>query len=251
MKDKETAYLLKNMTWPKVDEALENVEYALIPVGSHEQHGPHIAESCDSVRAEKFAERLAERLHPGALVVPTVNFGVSPHHMPFPGTITLSPGTLISLLRDIVSSLYQHGIDRAVFVNSHGGNDDTLGAALDEIREEFDVRLAAFKYTNLAGEAIARNVDSEYFGHACEREVSEVKYLAPEILRENRIEKGKIKEGAKVKKTALNIGIDFDQYTENGALGDARKASREAGEEIVEEALDRAEELIEEFMEVD
>lgn len=242
-------YIMKNMSWPEVAEALNDVKLAIIPIGAHEQHGPHLAESCDAVRAEKFSELLAERLHPLAIVAPTINFGISPHHMPFSGTITLKPTTLIALLMDIIGSLKEHGINKILILNSHGGNDDTLGAAIDEIRKEIDISLASIKYTKLSPKSINKHVKSKYFGHACEREVSEIKYLAPEYLKEDKISKGKLKDEIKYYFSPLNIGEDFDFYTENGALGNANKASFEIGKDIINEALDNAEKYIMEFIE--
>lgn len=242
-------YLMENMSWPEVAEALNDVKLAIIPIGAHEQHGPHLAESCDAIRAEKFSELLAERMHPLTIVTPTINFGISPHHMPFPGTITLKPTTLIALLKDIIGSLKEHGINKILILNSHGGNDDTLGAAIDEIRKEIDISIASVKYTNLSLKSIDKHVESKYFGHACEREVSEIKYLAPEYLKEDRITKGKLKESIKYYFSPLNIGEDFDIYTENGALGNANNASIEIGEDIINEALDNAEKYIMEFIE--
>lgn len=244
-------YLMKNMSWPEVAEALDDVKLAIIPIGAHEQHGPHLAESCDAIRAEKFSELLAERMHPLTMVTPTINFGISPHHMPFPGTITLKPSTLITLLKDIINSLKEHGINKVLIMNSHGGNDDTLGAAIDEIRKDIDISIASIKYTKLSPKSIEEHVNSKYFGHACEREVSEIKYLAPEYLKEDKISKGKLKEEIKYYFSPLNIGEDFDIYTENGALGNAHNASTEIGKEIINEALKNAEKYISDFIEKD
>ncbi len=250
-KSNPDSFKLENMTWPEVENAMEKAECALIPIGSQEQHGPYIAESCDSRRAEKFAALLGEKLDPLALITPTISYGISPHHMNFPGTITLSPETLVSLLGDIVGSLHDHGLDRFVLVNGHGGNDDALGVAVDTIRTELPVRLLAFKYTSLAAEAIEAEVDSDFYGHACEREVSELMYMAPEIIRENRIEPGEEKELLSFKQHPVNLGVDFDEYTENGALGDARQASREKGEKIVETALAEAEKIVRDFLQLE
>ena len=243
------AYIMENMTWKEVEEALVNIEFAIIPVGAHEQHSPYIAESCDSVRAKRFSELLAKKMHPKSIVTPTINIGVSPHHMSFPGTITLKPSTLINLLFDIVKSLYKHGINKFVFLNSHGGNDSALGAAVDEIRADLDVSLMSFKYTSLAPKSIKKNIKSNIYGHACEREVSELLYLDPSIIRDSKIEKGNtIDEGTYFHNKPVTVGLNFDKYTKNGALGNAKKAEYKIGEEIINEALYEAEDIIEHFI---
>src|SRR5688572_18063856 len=104
------SYLLTQMTWPEVEQALKTVRIAVIPLGAHEQHGPHMVESCDAVLAEEMGKRLTEKLYPEAILTPTVNMGVSSHHIHFPGTISLEPATLIAVLRDMIKSLKQHGI---------------------------------------------------------------------------------------------------------------------------------------------
>ena len=89
-----TAYVLEEMTSPEVRDALADVKLAILPVGSCEQHGPHLALSTDIAASEVFARRLTEQVHPLALLAPPLKFGLSSHHMPFPGTLTLRPETL-------------------------------------------------------------------------------------------------------------------------------------------------------------
>ena len=57
-------HIMQQMTWPEVRDALQEVKLAIIPVGSHEQHGPHLAMSVDIAGAELFALKLAEKTHP-------------------------------------------------------------------------------------------------------------------------------------------------------------------------------------------
>jgi len=237
-------YRLTEMTWPEVKEALRTVSLAIIPVGAHEQHGPHMAESCDAVLATEMANRLAERLHPYAVVSPTVNMGVSIHHINFPGTITLQPQTLISVLRDMVWSLKQHGIQNFLFLNAHGGNQSTLSTASMQISHELGVQVYYAKTTASAKTALKEHITSALYGHSCEREVSEAYYLAPHLIREDRLEKGDIREGnwrLLRPNGAVQGTYQYEEMTANGCIGDATKASFEAGKAIVEEALDNLE----------
>ncbi len=243
------SYLMEEMSWPEVETALEEVEAAIIPVGSHEQHGPHLAESCDSDRAEKFARLLAERLYPRVLITPTVNFGVSHHHLDFPGTISLTPDTFIALLYDIASSLHRHGLDKIIIFNAHGGNDAPIKVAIEKIREAFPVRLAAFKHSDFIEDFIDSKVESETYGHACEYEVSEMLYLAPEKVKKDKLTPGEVLDYAgEYLKSPASIGADFAELTANGALGDATRASRELGEEIITAALTEVVKFIEQFI---
>ena len=242
-------YNMGEMTWPEIKDALETVKAAIIPVGSQEQHGPNITENCDSVRAEKFSGLLAERLYPKVIVTPTLSFGLSYHHMSFPGTITLSPDTFKAILRDIAISLAQHGINKVIICNAHSGNDAIVEVAIEEIRNDIDIKISSFTYHYLIWEDIKKIVETDIFGHACEFEVSEMLYLAPEYVRKDKITKGTIKENAgRYLDNRFKIGVNFEVLTENGALGDARKANYEIGEKIINNALDEAEKFVEYFM---
>lgn len=234
------AYILAQMTWEEIRDALETVELAIIPVGAHEQHGPHMVESCDAVLAEKMAYKLAERLHPYSVVAPTVNMGVSFHHINFPGTISLKPETLIAVLRDMVTSLKHHGIKNFLLLNSHGGNQSTLDVASTTLSRELDVQVLFAKTTASAKNTMKTNIQSNLYGHSCEREVSEALYLAPHLVRLDKLIKGDIQEGAwKLLRPGQPIQgqYQYEEMTANGCIGNAPAGSYEIGKEIIEEAL--------------
>ncbi|PAE32508.1 creatininase family protein [Bacillus sp. 7884-1] len=235
-------YNLTKMTWQEVKESLKTVTFAIVPIGAHEQHGPHMAESCDAVLAEKMAEKLGQKMFPHAWVTPTVNMGVSPHHMNFPGTISLQPDTLISILRDMISSLSHHGIKKFLLLNSHGGNQTTLNVASMTLTKELNVDIYYAKTTASAKQTIGNFITSPLFGHSCEREVSEALYLAPELVRLEQLEKGDIQENGRWKQLRPGKAIQgfyfYEEMTQNGCIGDATRASYELGQQIVEEALE-------------
>ncbi|MCH4562017.1 creatininase family protein [Halomonas sp. EGI 63088] len=236
------SYVLTEMTWPEVEDALKTVKMAIIPVGAHEQHGPHMNESCDAVLATSMAQRLAKVLHPQVMVTPTVNMGISPHHLNFPGTISLRPETLLALLRDMVTSLQRHGIDRVLFLNGHGGNQATLGMACATFAQELGVECYYAKTTAAAKSAMKEHIHSTLYGHSCEREVSEAYYLAPHLVRPERLEKGDIVAGGRWEGLRPGNPIQgfyrYEEMTRNGCIGDATQASYEIGKAIVEEALE-------------
>ena len=68
------------------------------------------------------------------LVSPTVNYGVSPHHMAFKGTVSLTPDTMILLISDIIGSLVSQGFRRIVFINGHGGNINSIKIAMERLK---------------------------------------------------------------------------------------------------------------------
>ena len=95
------AYLLEEMTWQDAKEALKTARLGLVPVGSLEQHGPHLCMAADAVQSYEFTKRLAEAVYPKAVMTAPITFGVSAHHMAFAGTVTLRPDTLIALAEDV------------------------------------------------------------------------------------------------------------------------------------------------------
>ncbi len=236
------AYVLTDMTWEEVQGALETVQMAIVPVGAHEQHGVHMVESCDAVLATEIAKKLGERMYPHVLITPTINMGVSPHHLNFPGTISLQPETLLAILRDVVRSLKRHGITKFLLLNAHGGNQSTLSVASSSIGPEEEVDIYYAKTTASAKETISEQITSTIFGHSCEREVSEALYLAPDLVRTDKVTKGNFNERGRYMQLRPGKPIQgfyrYEEMTQNGSIGDATKATRELGEQIVNEALE-------------
>ena len=247
-------YILPNMTWPEIKEALTTANIAIVPVGAQEQHSYHLAEGCDSFRAETFCNLLAEKSFPKVVVTPTINYGVSPHHMGFPGTISLRPETLENILKDIVTSLKHHGIKKFLFVNAHGGNTSPIAVASENLARQYNVEIAHTKFVDAAKNTIKQEITSNYFGHACEREVSECLYLVPEIVREDQLEIGDINGDSFATKyfgnSFVNVVYQFDEVTNNGNLGNATKGNYELGEAIIQEALTNIADFINEFSKV-
>lgn len=249
---KVKSYILSDMTWPEIEKGLKTIKLAIIPIGAQEQHGHHLAEGCDSYRAEKFSELLAEKNYPNVALAPTIDYGVSPHHLDFPGTISLQPETLIALLNDIVTSLSKHGIKKFLFINGHGGNTSTLGVASEKIARDLEVDIAVSKYVEAADNVIKENIHSEHFGHACEREISESLYLASKIVRKDKLHAAEYNDSFALrtrKRKYVKLVYQFNEITKHGNLGDGREGSYELGEKIINEALDNLTEFIEDFIE--
>lgn len=121
-------------TWMEVEKYLETSKTIILPIGSTEQHGPTGLMGTDAVCPQALAIAAGARCE--TLVGPTFSIGIAQHHLGFAGTITLRPSTLIAVLRDAVTSLSKHGFEYFYFLNGHGGNMATLGAAFSEIYGE-------------------------------------------------------------------------------------------------------------------
>jgi len=205
----------------------------------------------DSGRAYGFGKLLAARMYPQAVLAPAVSIGVSYHHINFPGTITLRPETFMAVVYDVVWSLHQHGIEKFLILNGHGGNIPSLGVLIVKLREELGVKVAWTSFTSLGREVIQARITSESKGHACEGEMSQAMVLAPHTVRQEAFVPGEFKgypyrhlgEGFN-----LACAYRFDEITANGALGDATLASEELGREIIETALKYAVEFLQDFI---
>ncbi|HEU5316524.1 MAG TPA: creatininase family protein [Chloroflexota bacterium] len=248
---------LAEMTWPEAREALAAARVAIVPAGSTEQHGPGMTLSTDITMATAMSVRVARRLYPRAVVAPSLPFGLSPHHMRFPGTITLQPETFTAVLLDVLRSLNQHGVTRFLLLNGHGGNQAILSVVATRARHELGVEVATAMYSLAASDVLNERFGRAYM-HACEVEASLALAAAPELVRKEALAVGE-ELPARYRYTALagggapggsfvDVAARMDEISANGALGDPRKASAEAGAAVLEVAERRLAEFLEDFM---
>jgi creatinine amidohydrolase len=239
-----TAIDLSTMTHPDVGTRLREPSVALVPVGATEQHGPYLGLGTDWVIAHRLALAAGRELSPHAIVAPPFPYGLSSHHMGFPGTISISFESFRSVCRDVVRSLHAHGVGSFIFVNGHKGNEAALSVMMTELRTELDVDLASAFWMTQARDVIEKHRRTTRWGHACEIETSLAMALAPELVHTGELCAGETVEEYRAfednyEPFALNVPLTFAERTKNGAFGDATQASREAGEEIAALATDR------------
>ncbi len=163
----------------------------ILPLGSIEQHGPHLPVEVDSQLGEQVALRtarvMAERGEP-VLVLPMFWPGVSEHHMSFGGTITLDFPTYSAVIEGICRSVLRHGFRRIVLLNGHGGNENGLRVITDELTPKLGVPIVQFTYWYAAAEAIAAILETQTgLQHACEAETAMMMAVRPELVAEDRI----------------------------------------------------------------
>jgi len=174
---------IQDLTWPEVDEHLRRDRVALLPFGSTEQHGPAGTLGIDTFVATGIAEDVA--LRTGSLCAPPMWFGDSPHHMAFPGTISLQTETLMAVVRDVCRSLAAHGFNRMVLINGHkGSNLAALGSAVRALHEQElpDVIFAVADPLHLARSA-APSIKETNEHHGGELELSQVHHRYPGRVR--------------------------------------------------------------------
>jgi creatinine amidohydrolase len=235
---------LARQCWEEARDALARARLALLPVGSCEQHGPHMTLDTDLAIAEALARRLADDLGEDALLCPSVGYGLSEHHLGFAGTLTLRPQTFIGLVMDVVESLARWDLRRVLVINGHGGNVDALRLAARHARRDHGVLVAAVMWAQLAADEAARHATSPRYGHACEIETSLGMALAPQTVRPERIRPpGDLPSREPLSEPPaprVDLPVLLHEWTSTGAIGDARQASVQIGEAVATTAHDRA-----------
>ena len=182
---------LQQCTWPEVGDYLKASVGIILPTGSTEQHSPMGVLGTDLYCAEMISWRVGELT--SAMVGPSLTVGVSEHHMTFPGSMTIRPSVYIALMRDWILSLVDHGFERFLVINGHGGNTASLNAAFSEVYGEVrrggakapDVRCKVMKwFQNPPSEALSLELTGHPTGgHASAAEVSVAQYADPANIR--------------------------------------------------------------------
>jgi len=239
---------LGDRTWPELSEYFAEESLALVPLGSTEQHGPHLPESTDHRIAEALAREAAERT--GYLCTPTINVGVSPHHRQFNGTMWVEPGVFRDYVESLTRNLTYHGVDRVVFVNAHGGNVQHLREVGRRVRDDE----VAYAVEWMWNESIPELVDDlfEYNGpHGGPKETAMMLHIDDELVREDQFERAR-DEGVRdvanfegLRTHGARTFYDAIDNTESGVLGDQTDATREKGEQLFEAASDQLVKLAE------
>lgn len=228
---------LAHLTWQEVEAYLEHAKGIILPVGSTEQHGPNGLIGTDALCAEGIARAVGEVT--GALVAPSLNFGMAQHHMAFSGTMTLRPQTLLAVLVDLLSSLAQHGFERCLVINGHGGNMATIMAAFSELHAHASLnapRPAAHLRCRLrnwwsppAVMALAKELYGDRDGsHATASEISVAQYLVPDTIKQVAIEPALAPASS-----GFTDASDFRRRYPDGRIGsDPSLASTAHGEQL-------------------
>jgi creatinine amidohydrolase len=159
----------------------------VIPVGSTEQHGPHLPILTDGLMAETVALRAAEQVGDRAdvLVASLLPYGCSHHHLAVGGALTVRQRTYIAFIMDLAESVAAMGGRRLVLLNGHGGNEDPLRVVANELVYErrLDLAVAAASYWILGREALGPDLPGPVPGHAGNFETSCVLALRPDLVR--------------------------------------------------------------------
>ena len=112
----------EEFTWPEIRELVCEQPVCIIPVGTIEQHGPHLPLITDAWTATEISRLAVEKVVPKAVLMPTVYYAFNEHHLDFPGTIAIDTHPFINYVAGIGQSLAHHGFCKILIVNGHGSN---------------------------------------------------------------------------------------------------------------------------------
>lgn len=228
---------LHRMSWVEARQALHAARVGLLPVGSTEQHGPHLPLGTDHLTAAEVARRAS--VLGGWLVLPTVPVGVSEHHRQFWGTLWVAPQVLRDYVLGITRSLASHELNRLVLVNGHGGNAAALDEAARRLRQE-DIFCYVFSWWRAIPEVIAETIETGG-SHAGEMETSAVLAFSPELVNADRYSEavtGAAPEWGK-RLHGVEIGFDTLDFSLSGATGNPSRATGDKGQKVLTAAAER------------
>lgn len=256
-------YRYAEMNWPECNEAVKLGRVAVLPVATYEDHGYHLPIDVDVVLATEICERAVARMPAEAVLIPAVTHGYSPHHMDFPGTITIRWDTFINYVKDVCLSLAHHGFTRILIVNGHGSNAAPLEMAsrLTVVETEGRVLCASVNHWGVrkVREEGKKIRTSDYGGtsHAGEYETSLYLALRPELVEmEKAVDErtplppsfqNDLLAGKRADASVAYLMPHWSTMSVSGVRGDATKATREKGEQFLEAAVDGLIELVREF----
>ncbi|MGN6350014.1 MAG: creatininase family protein [Candidatus Nitrosocosmicus sp.] len=239
-----TNYLLEEMNAIDVKDKINEKTIAMLVLGACENHGDHMPFGSDFIFPVKLVENIIkdlinskEGLHDldsNIILLPAIPYGVSSHHNTFQMTLSLEPITLISIIENIISSLYRNGIRRVIVINGHDGNIGPIEIASRNIKDKFPEMVIACleSWWVLVGQKNKGLFEVwDGLGHGGEAETSAMLYVRPDLVD---IKLAPIQTIPNLPSQEVRIYWKFNELTNTGSTGAPHKATKEKGKEIVE-----------------
>jgi creatinine amidohydrolase len=232
----------EDLSWPEVEEAAQRNAVVIVPLGAIEQHGPHLRVDHDAYLARTLA-------HLGAgdrdvLVAPQLPFGyrsrqLSGGGLDFPGTISLSGSTLVTVVREVLEEVFRQNFTRVMLYNCHGENSNfCFEAAWLASGHRTDVKVVVMEF----GFAFSQETMDLLYGgdfpgwpaeHASIMETSIMLALRPEAVNMSKA----VDDEVKRRPPYELIPFSSELTTRSGVLWKATQATKEKGQRVLEETL--------------
>lgn len=232
------------LTWQEIEQ-MEDKENTVIiqPIGAIEQHGLHLPIIVDSAISMGVLGKALTKLgtNTPAYALPCLYYGKSNEHWHFPGTITLTAETLLSLIWEIADSIYRSGFRKLVLMNSHGGQPQIMEIAARDIHQKYQdfavFPLFTWRVPNIAAELLTEQ-ELEYGIHAGDAETSIMLSLLPKQIQMDKAVKeypsGLPENSLLTMEGKLPFAWLTKELSQSGVMGDATVASSEKGDRILE-----------------
>jgi creatinine amidohydrolase len=222
-------------------EIKNNKRRIIIPLGSIEQHGPHLPITTDTIIAEYLANQISKKIP--SYVLPNITYGVSYEHKPF-FNVSISNDLLSELLSQICISLGENGFHYLIILNGHHGNMGVLQYVPQKVAK-------TNKRVNVFGINYWQLTERE-FDHAGFVETSLMLAIEPKLVQIQKTKRGYVDEKRlhATYSTFLNNPSSF-KITKNGIWGDPTKASKEEGQKIISITVKNLVRSIKELEELD
>lgn len=172
------------LTQPEIAAQFKKNPLVILPAGSVEQHGPHLPAGTDIFAASVIAHAVAERMD--ALVLPGGPLGVTPLHMPYEATLTLTPETYIRVVTETCASAAKHGAKSLLILNWHEGNIPSLAIAAESLHRDHGMTVLTVQACYVAADLFGAECGG--LTHGGEIEALAVLAHRPELVHLDRIE---------------------------------------------------------------
>jgi creatinine amidohydrolase len=240
---------LAEMTWEEVEEELRHTDLIVFAIGSTEEHGPHLPLAADTIQGVEASRRIVAKLASegiSAIAGPPIPFGVSLQQMDFPGTISLTPVTLLAVIKDVCNSLVKHGFRKLVLLMSHDGNLGAAYSAVQELSEQPNIQMLLINWLTFLRKHYPEILKSKGGGHGGEGETARVLASIPELVRLDRAQicPAESKERVEGDEPIHFGGSIFGpphgmkEETPIGSFGDPTVATAETGEKCYDVIVD-------------
>lgn len=249
-------FRLGELTGGEARTALARRPVILLPLGSHEDQGPH-APMGDYLSAERVAELIAARATErgtATFVAPVLPFGGADFFGTVPGGIALGQHTLKLVLDDMLACLLRHGLDRLIVINGHAGNVQPIHDATQTVYRARRVLIPSFYLWRIAYGLLPGILDTDTTaraaGHGSDPLASVTMHLFPEWMRPDLVPApaqpppvmGLPVSGfgtLRFEGTEVQVPVEVDEIAPNGVWhGDPRLSSAETGAQLVEQLVD-------------
>lgn len=248
-------YLYQHHTWPELGELAKRQPVVVLPIGSVEDHGPHLPVDTDNFLIWSICEEAARRAGGDILLLPLIPYGFETHHMDFHGTIDIRAEHLLNFVLDVTRSVAHHGFERILIADGHGSNMPILDLAARRTILETNALCACFIWPSLAIEEIRKVRESGRGGmaHACELETSVYLHLDRERVQFEKARKEMdMPESAfiwmdLIEGSPVLLMDEWTRFSKSGTYGDPTLATPEKGRIVFEAVVNAFVRLAREF----